>query len=488
MSKKVFGQSGSFREEYSALICRVGKVTPLENSDFLASVNMSGFDIIVRKDQVKEGDIKIYCPIETELCAGLLSANNLYSISHKELNSNAKEVTNLVENGETDKAKSMVGFFDERGRIRMLRLRGHESMGFIMNPEDLLAWKPKTNISDIANHVGESFDSVDGEIMIKVYMPPIKPVRNSGTGYSKHNKVAKHVPRIIPGTFAFHYDTMQLERYMMNINPETVINISEKMDGTSFILSNIPVLRKLSFIEKIKKFFGAKVVLTDYDMIYSSRHVIKNGDLNASNENGSYSKDVYGDIAKHMHSIIPKGMTVYGECIGYYKEGKAIQNRHGHAYSYGCNVGECKIMPYRITKLNSDGKHEEIDVNEIVTWVKDTLKDNPALKDYLVAPTVFYNGPAMDLYKDIVPSSPTWKEDFLSHLKADKNMLMECEEPTCSKGTPSEGIVIRIDKHPELKAYKLKCLKYRELEAKDIDKGIVDTETAESYPTSETAE
>ena len=87
----------------------------------------------------------------------------------------------------------------------------------------------------------------------------------------------------------------------------------------------------------------------------------------------------------------------------------------------------------------------------------------------------------MDLYKDIVPSSSTWKEEFLSHLKADKNMLMECEEPTCSKGTPSEGIVIRIDKHPELKAYKLKCLKYRELEAKDIDKGIVDTETAESY-------
>ena len=488
MSQKVFTQSKNFREEYSALICRVGKVTPLENSDFLASVSMSGFDIIVRKDQVSEGDIKIYCPIETELCQGLLSSNNLYSISNKEMNSNAKEVTKLYENGEVDKAKSMVGFFEKTGRIRMLRLRGHESMGFIMNPEDLLKWQPKANLSNISEHVGESFDTFNGELMIKVYMPPIKPVRNSGTGYGKHNKVAKHIPRIIPGTFSFHYDTMQLERYMSNINPETIISISEKMDGTSFVLSNIPVLRKLSLIDKVKKILGLKVETTVYDLIYSSHHVLKNGDLNKSTENGVYTKDIYGDIAKRMHSIIPKDYTVYGECIGYYKDGKAIQSRHGHAYSYGCKVGENKIMPYRITKLNSDGKHEEIDVNEIVTWVEDIVKTNPALKDYLVAPTVFYNGPAMDLYKDIAPSSSTWKEEFLSHLKTDKNMLMECEEPTCSKGTPSEGIVIRIDKHPELKAYKLKCLKYRELEAKDIDKGIVDNETAEGYPTSETAE
>lgn len=487
MSKKVFTQSENFREEYSALICRVGKVTPLENSDFLASVNMSGYNIVVRKDQIKEGDIKIYCPIETELTHELLSTNNQYSIANKELNSNAKEVCELIEKGEEEKAKSMVGFFEKNRRIRMLRLRGTESMGFIMNPEDLLKWQPKANISDIEEHVGESFDTFNGELMIKVYMPPLKPVR-SGGGIGKHYHVAKRVPRIIPGTFAFHYDTSQLERCMPYFNPNAIINISEKADGTSIILSNIPVLRKLSFIEKVKKFFGAKVNLTNYDVIYSSRKVIMNGDLNSANENSSYTKDIYGEAAKNLHSIIPEGWTIYGECIGYYPSGKVIQIRHGHSYSYGCEVGKHKVMPYRITKLQEDGRHQEVDVNEIVTWVEETVKANPALEGYLVAPKIFYNGPAMNLYQDITPNSLTWREEFLNHLKVDKNMLMECDEPTCSKGTPSEGIVIRIDGRPDLKAFKLKSLKYKELEAKDIDKGIVDDETAESYSASENAE
>ena len=55
--------------------------------------------------------------------------------------------------------------------------------------------------------------------------------------------------------------------------------------NTSGIFSNILCNRKLSRWEKIKKFFGFKVVETEYGNVYSSRNVIKNQYIN-QNVNG----------------------------------------------------------------------------------------------------------------------------------------------------------------------------------------------------------
>ena len=44
---------------------------------------------------------------------------------------------------------------------------------------------------------------------------------------------------------------------------------------------------------------------------------------------------------------------------------------------------------------------------------------------------------------------------------------------------PREGIVIRIQDDPVAEAFKLKCIKFLEKEAKNIDKGEVDMEMIE---------
>lgn len=56
MTNKVFTQSENFKSEYSCAVVRVGELIPVEGSDFLAKTNVFGTQIVVRKDQVKEGD------------------------------------------------------------------------------------------------------------------------------------------------------------------------------------------------------------------------------------------------------------------------------------------------------------------------------------------------------------------------------------------------------------------------------------------------
>jgi hypothetical protein len=60
-------KSKDFLQEYCATVVKIGTITPIEGTDFLGTTLVNGFPIIVRKDIIHEGDIMIYCPIETQL-------------------------------------------------------------------------------------------------------------------------------------------------------------------------------------------------------------------------------------------------------------------------------------------------------------------------------------------------------------------------------------------------------------------------------------
>jgi 5'-3' exonuclease len=68
-----------------------------------------------------------------------------------------------------------------------------------------------------------------------------------------------------------------------------------------------------------------------YDLLYSSRRVIKNDDLNTQ-ANHYYSSDVWGDVARTFEYAVQKGYTLYGEIVGYTRDGSFIQK----GYDYGC--------------------------------------------------------------------------------------------------------------------------------------------------------
>lgn len=91
-----FTKSENFKSEYSCAVVRVGELIPIEGSDFLAKTNVLGTQIVVRKDQVHEGDIMIYAANETVLNHKFLSVNNLYEISCRDKNANAEEVAAIM--------------------------------------------------------------------------------------------------------------------------------------------------------------------------------------------------------------------------------------------------------------------------------------------------------------------------------------------------------------------------------------------------------
>ena len=102
----VFTKSDDFKSEYSSAVVRVGELTPVEGSDFLAKTLVLGTQIVVRKDQVKEGDIMVYAANETQLNERFLSINNLFEIGCRDKNANADEVAAIMAEYEPIKAQA----------------------------------------------------------------------------------------------------------------------------------------------------------------------------------------------------------------------------------------------------------------------------------------------------------------------------------------------------------------------------------------------
>ena len=169
-------------------------------------------------------------------------------------------------------------------------------MGFLTPVSSLVNTWSELADTDWEPLVGTSFDTVCGDEICHKYVPQVSPNNHNGDGqrnWRKTMKKLKRFDRLVPNTFEFHYDTKQLGEHFDEIKPDDVVTVSVKVHGTSVIMANLPVNRQLSFWEKIKKFFGCKVALTEWGNIYSSRKVIKNQYINKSVGEGFYSADVW---------------------------------------------------------------------------------------------------------------------------------------------------------------------------------------------------
>lgn len=520
--KKIFTLSDKARLEYSASICRVGDILPIEGSDFIGKTVVFGENMIVRKSEYKSGDIVIYCPIETVINKKFLSSNNLFELSERHLNSNFEEIQKLLDNDKMEEAKSKVGFFNKFGRVKILKLRGVISLGFVFKPEELLKWKPNLDLSDIESYIGQQFDTIDDELFIKVYVPKLPPrakehkdrTKDGTKNERKRNRNLSKLNRMINGEFFFHYDTNKLNCNMWKINPTDKVTVSLKIHGTSIIMAHIPVKFpiKLKPVEHlIKKHVDRKIrnlqhsltlskskkksneiyrnlttlrkriilnYIIKYDHVYSSRTVIKNKYINSKVRNGFYKKDVWYDYNELMSPYIDKDMTIYGEIAGYVTHSQTMIQKD---YDYGCKTGDNFLMIYRITKKNENGERKEWNVTDIQKWTKKLIKDHPELKGKVRPIDILYHGTLTDLYPNI-STEHNWHDDILEALKNDvEHFGMELDEPLCVKKVPREGIVIRIDDDKKAEAFKLKCARFFEKESKNTDKGQVDIEMEESY-------
>lgn len=453
----IFEKSKNFKQEYCCTIIQIDKVESIPNSDFLGIVNVNGLPIVVRKDQVKEGDIVFYAANETKLADKFLSINNLY------------------EESSLNKDTTKKGYFNKWGRVRTVKLRGVQSFGFIFTLAELNK-AYNINISDLAPYVNIDFDSINDELFISVYLPPIKECNSSNTHKTKKaTKKANRIDRIIPGKFNFHYDTQPLGKNLGRFKLDDMITISVKLHGTSAIFGNVKsnIPNKLPWYKKFINLFGNIFPKSHvgYSEIYSSRTVIKNRWANTENSQSYYDIDLWGEYAKLLDGKIPEGMTIYGEIIGYVT-GKNTFIQKG--YDYKCRPGTNKLMIYRINVEDKNNTTHEWNVSEVYNWTLELIKKYTELKPYIHPIDILYHGPI----KEFIPLDPAqhWQENFLKALSEDKGLGMEQLEPLCTNKVPREGIVLRIDNDPIKEAFKLKCIKFLTRESKEIDKGNVDIE------------
>jgi hypothetical protein len=121
-------------------------------------------------------------------------------------------------------------------------------------------------------------------------------------------------------------------------------------------------------------------------------------------------------------------------------------------------------------------------MKDICDWVKGLIRvlENDGIENKLINTPLLYSGTLHDLYPEI-STETHWRENVLEALKNEKRFFMEMDEPMNITKIPREGIVIRIQDDPVAEAFKLKCIKFLEKEAKNIDKGEVDMEMQNNY-------
>jgi len=144
-----------------------------------------------------------------------------------------KEVEETVKSGShiIDEVKKHCGYMNKYGRVRCLTLRNTPSFGILFRPEELFKYDPTITMEDLENYVGQEFDTINGELFLKVFIPPLPVETQRKPKQNKAQKRIKQFDRMVEGEFFFHYNTLQLQKTIQYINPEDVLDISVKRHG-----------------------------------------------------------------------------------------------------------------------------------------------------------------------------------------------------------------------------------------------------------------
>jgi len=444
----MFNKSENHNPNYLASIVKLSGLRKHQNADKLQCVSLFGNNVITGMT-AKDGDLYVYFPLECAISTEFLK----YTNSFREPTMNADTTAK--------------GFFEYHGRVRALRLRNERSEGYMVPVSQLEAFAKDVlnqKISITEKDVGSDFDLFFDHSLCKKYIP--KGMRVSGEAGKKKTKgnVKKYASKLVENQFHFHQDTSHLKREMHRVSPDDYISVTEKLHGCNFIVSNVLVKRKLSFIDKIAKFFGANVSETEYGMLYSSRAVIKNSVMDDGKVNNHfYDSDIWKIVADKIFPSLAQGISVVGEIVGYTPSGSAIQKN----YDYGCSPGNLDFWIFKVTHTSPCGKVYVFNHRETVEFCG---------KFGFKMPQTHYYGKAKDYFPEI-STETHWHDNFLQKM-IETHLEKKCT--LCKNDVWAEGVILRRDTPFEWDAFKLKSFNFLEGESKQLDSGEVDMETAEA--------
>jgi hypothetical protein len=329
MAKKEILKVYDDSTNYTCQVIKLPAKKAVPNLDRLVEVTHQGNSVLISKDS-PEDDLYLFFPAECQISHDFLSKNNLYR--HETLNADPTQK----------------GFFEDNRRVKAIKFKGIISSGFII---PLSALPPETHISPGIGTFftpGDEFNEVSGYEVCKKYVR-----KRNGPG-SFQNPRAKVLDNILDSKLApEHPDTGHLMRNLHKFDLKTPIVVSYKLHGTSARTYNTLVKRKLTWKDRLAKWFGAEVKTEEYDSVVCSRRQVKSvGFEELPNKNHFFTDgDLWSEWAKkNLEGKLNKGESIYYELIGQTYTGQPIQ---GNGYDYG--ITEPKAYVYRIANINPQG-------------------------------------------------------------------------------------------------------------------------------------
>jgi RNA ligase (TIGR02306 family) len=259
-------------------VATINEIKAIPNADNIEQVIVGGWNAITKKGEFKEGDLTIIATTDAVI---------------PEAFSEKMGVTNYLRKG---------------GRVRTVKLRGVYS-------ECLIIPFAKTVGRTKIVKTWEEGDDLMEALGIYKYEPPVKQIQlASGRKIKWRDNQNFHI----------YYKFPNLKNVAGMFTEEDEIQITRKIHGTN-ARYGIVKKSKLSFWDKVKKFFRLADAWIEYEYIYGSHNCEKGSD-----SQGFYSTDVWRTVAEKYNikeklwdyvkiynpKIIGEGFILYGEIYG----------------------------------------------------------------------------------------------------------------------------------------------------------------------------
>jgi RNA ligase (TIGR02306 family) len=256
-------------------VATIKEVKAIEGADNIEQVVVGGWNAITKKGEFKEGDLTVIATTDAVI---------------PEAFSEKMGVTSYLRKG---------------GRVRTVKLRGVYSECLII---------PTKYIPGYGDRYQDGDDMMEKFGIIK-YEPPVKQIQlASGRKIKWRDNQNFHI----------YYKFPNLKNVDGMFTEQDEVQITRKIHGTN-ARYGIVKKSKLSFWDKVKKFFRLADEWIDYEYIYGSHNCEKGSD-----SQGFYSTDVWRTIAEkysikaklwdyvkiYNPKIIGEGFILYGEIYG----------------------------------------------------------------------------------------------------------------------------------------------------------------------------
>ena len=264
-------------------VCYIGRINEIKEipgADNIEQGVIGGWNCIIKKGEYKIDDLVVVATTDAVIPQELSDAMN---------------VTNYLRKG---------------GRVRTVKLRGVYSECLIIPVKFL---NGKITMGDFV--LEEGLDVMD-ILKIYKYEPPVKQIQLASGKKIKYRENPN---------FHIYYKFPNLKNVQGMFTEEDVVEITRKIHGIN-ARYGIVKKTKLTFWDKVKKFFGLADKWIDYEFVVGSHNVEKGSD-----SQGFYDTNVWYQIAdkyeikkrlwEYVKSVamepeIGDGITIYGEIYG----------------------------------------------------------------------------------------------------------------------------------------------------------------------------